>query len=172
MDWKLFHVNRKWRAAPGPSHKLRKGSRSLAGHANARAPRGEDTSRRVARLSCLPRPLPTECLGVPAALAGWRPRSFRLRLRPGGGLSTGPERSRGLSLLSPPLPEKKSEPGAERRRFPLQRVRFIAKYSRPFRERHSPSVLPLGRNGSWRQVRPPSSRHGFQTQASQPAPEP
>lgn len=113
--------------------------------------------------ACPPPLLPPESLGVPAAAAGGRPWSFKLRPRPGGGLSTGPEGSRGLSLLSSPLPEKESEPNVERRRFPLRRGRFIVN-----RGSHSSRVLPLERHWAWWQVWLSSSRHSLQTQASQP----
>lgn len=132
-----------------PKSQTEKGSRSRAGHANKRAPRGEDTSLQVARLRRPPPPAARGVRGIPAALAGRQPPSFRLRRRPAGGLSTGPEWIKGLSKLSPPLPKKESELDAERRRFPFHRVRFIAKSSWLFREKHSPSALLFGRNPAW-----------------------
>lgn len=113
-----------------------------------------------------------KCLGIPVAEADGRLLSLKLRPRPGGGLNTGSEGRRWLSRLSllslrsPQLPRKESEPDVERRRFPVQRERFIANASRLFRNSHSSSVLPFGRNPARWQVWPSSSRQGLQTRAS------
>lgn len=135
------------------------------------------SSRRGHLPICPPRWLSPKCLGIPAAEADGRLPSLKLRPRPGGGLSTGSEGSRRLSLLSlqsllslrsPLLPKKESEPDVERRRFPLQRERFIVNSSLLFSDSHGSCVLPFWRKPALWQVWPSSSRQGLQTRASPP----